>query len=324
MSIRKGQVNALKRIVCGIIALLLISSMFGVFAENTDEELAQRFASAVTMEYNGKTYRLRNRLETILVLGTDRRNDESGGLIGTQADFLMLIVLDDNHKTVTPIRINRDTMTQITATDLNGENPRNAIGQICLSYAYGDGEDGSCQLTAQAVSSLFFGVPIDHYYAVNMDGIATLNDAIGGVTVTLQDDFTMLDPSMAVGATVHLQGKQAEYFVRSRMEVGDGSNENRMRRQKAYMDAAKPILTGMLQNSPNSFGALYEKLEDFAVTDMAKGRIINTAVKIQRYDVLSSLASDGENREGLNGHVEFYPEEQSLRQIAVSVFFEED
>lgn len=69
---------------------------------------------------------------------------------------------------------------------------------------------------------------------MNMDGISELNDLAGGVTVTLEDDFSSIDPAMAKGTTLTLHGDQAETFVRSRMTVGDGTNASRMERQEAF------------------------------------------------------------------------------------------
>ena len=41
---------------------------------------------------------------------------------------------------------------------------------------------------------------IDHYLAMNMDAVVEFNDAIGGVTVTVTDDFSKVDPTIPVGA----------------------------------------------------------------------------------------------------------------------------
>lgn len=46
---------------------------------------------------------------------------------------------------------------------------------------------------------------IDFYVAMNMDGISELNDLAGGVTVTLEDDFSSIDPAMTKGTTLTLQ-----------------------------------------------------------------------------------------------------------------------
>lgn len=64
--------------------------------------------------------------------------------------------------------------------------------------------------TEKAVSDLFAGIPIDYYVTMDLDGISTFNDALGGVTVTLEDDFSQIDPEMVKGTTICLQGKQAE------------------------------------------------------------------------------------------------------------------
>ena len=40
-----------------------------------------------------------------------------------------------------------------------------------LSYAYGDGGYESCELAENAVSELLYGLPIDGYCALNMDGL---------------------------------------------------------------------------------------------------------------------------------------------------------
>ena len=47
---------------------------------------------------------------------------------------------------------------------------------------------------------------IDFYVAMNMDGISELNDLAGGVTVTLEDDFSSIDPAMTKGTTLPLHG----------------------------------------------------------------------------------------------------------------------
>lgn len=51
--------------------------------------------------------------------------------------------------------------------------------------------------------------------AMNLDVIPVLNDAAGGVTVTLEDDFSALDASMTRVKAMTLMGEQAEIFVRS-------------------------------------------------------------------------------------------------------------
>ena len=59
----------------------------------------------------------------------------------------------------------------------------------------------------------------NYYISMNMDAIAILNDAVGGVTVNVTDDFSAVDPSITKGE-VTLKGDQALTFIQTRKDVG--------------------------------------------------------------------------------------------------------
>ena len=46
-------------------------------------------------------------------------------------------------------------------------------------------------MTVDAVSHLMYDLPIHGYVAVKLDAIEKLNDAVGGVTVTLPEDIKL-------------------------------------------------------------------------------------------------------------------------------------
>ena len=48
--------------------------------------------------------------------------------------------------------------------------------QLCLSYAYGDGKAKSAENTANSISRILYVVPITKYFALDLNGIAHLND----------------------------------------------------------------------------------------------------------------------------------------------------
>ena len=56
--------------------------------------------------------------------------------------------------------------------------------QICLQYTYGSSNEESSQLVAQCASRVLSGIPIDHYFTLNVKGVGPLADAIGGVRLT--------------------------------------------------------------------------------------------------------------------------------------------
>ena len=68
----------------------------------------------------------------MLLLGVDKFEGETpeGYLNNQQADFLLLLVMDKQHETCTPIQLNRDTMTQIQILGVTGEPAGTFTGQL--------------------------------------------------------------------------------------------------------------------------------------------------------------------------------------------------
>ena len=206
----------------------------------TTSDALERFAEEPAVEVGGALYRPYENITTILMIGVDRYSTAADTTLpyrnGGQSDYLLLLVINDDTQTITPIQIDRDTMAEVTIIGVLGDVTGSRQVQICLSHGFGDGQELSCQLTVDAVSGFLQDTDIDFYISMEMDGVAELNDALGGITVTLEDDFTLLDPTMEIGTTLTLQGVQAEYFVRGRMYIGIGTNEARMVRQQIFMD----------------------------------------------------------------------------------------
>lgn len=67
--------------------------------------------------------------------------------------------------------------------------------------------------------------------------MSLLNHEVGGVTVTLEDDMTSLDPEMKKGTTLTLTDHQAELLIQTRYAMDDDRNTERMRRQQIFMKA---------------------------------------------------------------------------------------
>ena len=198
-----------------VLAVVLVLYGGGRWLEKRAEKPETRTqlpqADQETVEVDGVTYRKKSRLTTILVMGVDHDTQDSYEYRKAgQADFLRLVVLDDADKTVQQLQIDRDTMTPVTVLGLLGDRYEPVTEQICLGYAFGDGRQTSCEVTVEAVGNLLGGQIIDQYLAMGLDGISTLNDLAGGVTVTLEDDFSAIDPAMTKGTTLTLRGEQAE------------------------------------------------------------------------------------------------------------------
>ena len=266
-------------------------------------------------------YEVTHNLENYLLIGSDDSGSEDGTKKGKYhgglADFIMLLVIDKTDDTYGFLPIDRDTITNVPIIDEKGEEGEDAEEQICCARWYGEDPDQGCENTVDCVSDLLGALEIDGYYNINMHDIGTLNHAVGGVTVTIKDDLTKQDPAMKPGAAIKLTDKQAEIFVRSRMDVGDGTNRSRMDRQQAYMDGFREAAKAKMSEDPDLANELYEELQDRAVTDMPGNRVSAVANHMYKGKCLGTFNIEGRHKEGtkLNDglvHMEFYPSEDSI------------
>ena len=221
------------------------------------------------IEEDGKKYKLNPDIKTVLFMGVDKEEKaDLGNNPGEngQSDSLNLLVLNKEEKTAQIIQISRDSMVGIDIYDVTGNRLMTENGQIALQYAYGDGAEESCRLTSEKVSELMYGVNVDSYFSLTLEGLVVATDAVGGITLTVPEDYTAVDPAFEKGAEVTLNGELAEKYVRKRdIEVLD-SNNQRMERQSQFMDALIEKMQSI--QSETEYLSLYQKLEDYMTTNM--------------------------------------------------------
>ena len=273
--------------------------------------------------YNGTAYARREDLETVLLLGVDKFEGETpeGYINNQQADFLLLLVMDKENETCTPIQLNRDTMTQIQILGVTGEPAGTFTGQLALAHTYGSGEEDSCENTVLAVSNLLYGMEIDHYVSLTMDGVALLNDLVGGVTVEVLDDFSGIDDSLMQGEIVTLKGQQALTYVRSRGGMEDSSNLHRMERQRQYLAALQQQLKAAVRQEDGFTLDALLQLNEYMVSDCTVDQLSDLGDSLAAYQVSDILTTPGDAQEG-EEFIEFTVDEAALQQLVMDVFYE--
>jgi LCP family protein required for cell wall assembly len=275
--------------------------------------------------YNGKDYAYKGSLVTVLFMGTDKtaaqlaenKTYRNHG----QADFLMLLVIDPGERKVTRLMIDRDTLTEITTLGVLGDYSGTRVERVSLSHSFGDGGEWSCELTADAVSGMLYGVGVDLYVSISLDGIPKLNEAVGGVEVTLADDFSMYDPAMTIGATITLQGEQAELYVRGRMGVGVCTNEACMTRQREFLGRLADKIGQRSSEGIGILGAMLDDVSDDIVSNMTRARMINEMNRALLYDTPPMEALPGRHYIDKQGFMAFELDENAVREWVVNVFY---
>lgn len=268
--------------------------------------------------HDGITYEYNTELETLLFLGVDKRETELNEQLagrGGQSDCILLFIIDPSKETIKTLQISRDTMTEVEIYDINGEPRGTETMQLTLQYAYGDGKERSCRLTRDAVSRVLYGVDIDSYFAMNLEGFSTATDLVGGVDITVPEDYTDIDPSFVKGETVHLDGALAQKYVQTRDITVLGSNDSRMERQTQFLEA---LAEKMMKNGGNvvSYTKLYTELQDYIVTDMNADDL----AEMSDYEFTGTVKAPGETRAG-EEHDEFYMDEDALYELILELFY---
>lgn len=307
------------------LVLLYLALAYAEKAQVTEKPVAEEHSSEADrllwnkLKLNGKKYRYSSDYETYLFIGTDESSAASDeeDRVANMADFLLLAVINRTERTIGFLQLNRDTIAEIDLVNPDGSSYASAEQQLCTAYWYGVDEEAGCENTVKAVSRLLGGLHIDGYYNLNMADIGTLNHAVGGVAVTIESDFSDVDPTLKQGETITLDDEQAETFVRSRMKVDDGENLSRMKRQKQYMEAMMKKVTEESAKDAGFALNVYEALADVAVTNMSGGLISDLAVELNGAENAGILEIEGEARLGTRlgdgmEHMEYYPTKMGI------------
>lgn len=278
----------------------------------------------LTVNYDGQWYRLNDRLETVLVMGLDKFTEqistEQALTNHQQADFLLLMILDKEKKTCTPLHINRDTMAEIHRLGLNGESTGSFFGQLALAHTYGSGQKDSCRNTVKAVSDFLYEVPVNYYISLTMDAVGVLNDLVGGVTVTVMDDFSGIDDSLVYGQEVTLKGAQALTYVRARSGLQDSTNIHRMERQRQYLQALFEQCAAKVRSDDLFLVDAMVAIGDAMVTDCTDTKLQDFFEKLSDYQIASIQTIQGESVLG-EQFMEFYADEAALKKQVIDLFF---
>jgi LCP family protein required for cell wall assembly len=158
---------------------------------------------------------------TFLLVGSDTRADPAPGEIPDgRSDAIMLARFSGDRQHAQLISIPRDSWVDIPG---HGRNKINA------SYAF-----GGPTLLIQTVEQLT-QVRIDHYVAIDFDGLIQVTDDLGGVDVVVAET-TKNGPFTFPAGVNHLDGEQARWYLAQRYGLA-GGDFDRVKRQQQYLQA---------------------------------------------------------------------------------------
>ncbi|MEH6955480.1 polyisoprenyl-teichoic acid--peptidoglycan teichoic acid transferase TagU [Neobacillus drentensis] len=204
--------------VTGIILLVLLIGV-GVYAYSVYSSLTN---AVETMHHPIDRAKSDKRVEevslqnkqpfSVLLLGVDQRKGDKG-----RSDTIIVLSINPKLNSVKMLSIPRDTRTEIIG--------RGTEDKINHAYAFGNEE------MAMNTVENFLDIPIDYFVKVNMEGFKDIVDAVGGITVDNDLDFSQGGYNFPKGQ-VTLDGKKALAFTRMRHEDPRGDFGRQLRQRE--------------------------------------------------------------------------------------------
>ncbi|MET9595806.1 LCP family protein [Streptomyces sp. NPDC006516] len=228
--------------------------------------------------------------QNLLVLGSDSRagaeNKElggGGGVSGARSDTALVVHIPEGRTEAVAVSIPRDTL--VTRPEcVKGDGSKMASAErVMFNSVYSQVGPACVVKTVEKMS----GVRIDHYLEINFAGFKDLVDAIGGVTVKVEEPIKDKASGLDLTAGTHkLDGTESLAYVRTRHGVGDGSDLGRIGLQQQFLMA---LLTEI-------------KSQDLLGSPTSTYKIANSATKSLTTDEgLASLTSLAEFARSMNG-----------------------
>ena len=223
-----------KRILATVLGVLIAIAIIvgGVFAFAYHD-----FSSTVEKTYkpvqrqNSTKADSENKIEnsqpfSILLLGVD--TGALGRVEHGRSDSIMVATVNPTKKQTTIVSVARDTYMEIV-----GHNTQDKVNH---AYAFGG--------AAMSMDTLekYLDIPINHYVAINMGGIEQLVDAVGGVEVHNNLDFTNSNFHFPKG-NVELNGEKALAYTRMRYEDPRGDYGHQERQRAVVAAIGKKVMS---------------------------------------------------------------------------------
>ncbi|MBE6813582.1 MAG: hypothetical protein E7523_11990 [Ruminococcaceae bacterium] len=182
------------------------------------------------------------------------------------ADVISLVSVNTDAKKVSVLALDPDSLVYIDLADtkLTAESP--VYAKLNTAYA-----NGGITLLEKTVENNF-KIEVDHYLVTDMDGVAAVADALGGVSVMLNeeikemitDDFNVILPAN----NTPLKGQQIVAFLR---EKRDGT-DSRLARQA---DSLVSVIRSIQQLGFGEAFDLVKELAAVATTDLKGVELVN-------------------------------------------------
>ena len=312
-------------IISGLVLVAILAVVIPVSVRQkkyyniTNEESFSQWHDRII--YKGSKYHRNKDISPILFLGVDHADGlEDAIYMGRsgRSDTIYIFLLNKKDKTVTLLSMSRDTMTEVDVYNPEGEYYFSGVMQVTMQYAYGKNAKNSCKLAEQTISEVLFHLDFDAYIAVNLEAITKVVDMLGGLTITMPEDYSYIDPRYIAGAELTLNSWEVEWLLRYRDLTQLESNDIRMKRQALLIETVADELKS------RGISSSISDILKIAKEDITTNAGLGTIKKIATYQLSEDIYKvPGETRAG-SIHAEYYVDNNALMDLLVELLYVQD
>lgn len=280
-----------------------------------------------TVTYKGETYRYNDAVVSLLFMGVDKTDIHSDADYGSngQADSIFLATLNTKTGGIKVIPLSRETMTDINLYDSTGTFIGTEQRQLCLAYAYASNAQEGCENVSRSVGRLLYGMPIDGYVAIDFDGVKALNNAVGGVKVSVLEDLSLFTGTTYItftkGQTVTLNDSNVLAYIQLRDEDVD-ANARRMQRQKQFLNEFIRTAANNVKKNFTLVEKYYNAVKPYAVSDLTLSEItyLASTYLVGGQPAIEYISVTGESKM-VGEYVGFYADETTMYEAVLAAFY---
>lgn len=243
-------------IALGIVAALVIAvgAVVGLYLKGLNDAYQKRTTVSLSRGKSDGDRPEAGKGRNFLLLGSDRRDPKeakASGVYGQRSDVMMLV-----HVTAD----NKDVYISSFPRDLYVDIPGNGKDRINAALAF-----GGVPLTVTTVEN-YVGVPIENVGLIDFNGTKGLVDALGGVDVAVDRDFTANGKTFTKGKQ-HMDGETALVFVRQRKQFAEGDFQRNRNQQAVLQAIVEKLISRDTLTDPMKLQSTISALSPFLTTD---------------------------------------------------------
>ncbi|MEG1411848.1 MAG: LCP family protein, partial [Terrisporobacter sp.] len=206
-------------------------------------------------------------ITNILLLGTDGREGEAS----YRSDCMMILTIDNDHKSVKVTSLARDTYVDI---------PNQGKGKLNASYFW-----GKDQLLFKTIKSEF-GIDIDKYVQIDFEGLVDVINLLDGIEIDLTEAEAKAIKAPGAGVQT-LTGEQAISYCRVR-DI-DNAIYRDGRQRKVILSVASKAMSLSVKEYPK----VIETFRPFVTTNIGNVELLAMAQNMR-----TIISESGEIKQG--------------------------